>query len=78
MLSQMFMSSARPFYHSASMLELKPIDPEKYSEFVVRHFEKGKKKIAPEAVSKVYGLFEGNTYCMQKTFHEAYATVPGY
>ena len=88
MLSQMFMSSARPFYHSASMLELKPIDPEKYSEFVIRHFEKGKKKIAPEAVmkgkkriapeavGKVYGLFEGNTYCMQKTFHEAYATVP--
>ena len=24
----------------------------------------------------MYGLFEGNTYCMQKTFHEAYATVP--
>ena len=69
MLSQMFMSSARPFYHSASMLELKPIDPEKYLEFVIRHFEKGKKRIAPEAVGKVYGLFEGNTYCMQKTFH---------
>ena len=57
------------------MLELKPIDPEKYSEFVIRHFEKGKKKIAPEAVSKVYGLFEGNTYCMQKTFHEAVAIL---
>lgn len=75
MISQMFLSSARPFYHSASMLELKPIAIDKYSDFVIRHFERDGKKVSPEAVGTVYRLFEGNTYCMQKTFHEAYETV---
>ena len=75
-VSQMFLSSSRPFYHSASILELHPIKPSVYTPFVTGHFEKAGKIIAPEDVLKVYALFEGNTYCIQKTFHEAFDAVP--
>lgn len=39
MMQEMFASSARPFYHSADMLEPKAIPAEIYIPFVVRHFE---------------------------------------
>lgn len=75
-ISQMFLSSARPFYNSASMLELKPIKISEYAPFAVRNFSEAGKKLLSEHVQIVYDLYEGNTYCMQKTFHEAFDAVP--
>ena len=76
MVSQMFQSSARPFYNSASILELLPISRTEYFPFVTGHFAEAGKSIATENVQKIYDLYEGNTYCMQKTFHEAFDAVP--
>ena len=77
-VSQMFLSSARPFYNSVSILELHPISLSVYVPFVEKHFSEARKKILPEDIVSVYDLFEGNTYCIQKTFHEAFdAVAPG-
>ncbi len=73
MMQEMFISAARPFYHSADMLELKAIVPEIYIPFVISHFEKRNRKITAENVEKVYNLFQGHTYYIQKTFNEAFA-----
>lgn len=73
MMQEMFSSAARPFYHSADMLELKAIPLEIYVPFVVNHFEKCQKHIDAANVEKVYNLFKGHTYYMQKTFNEAFA-----
>ena len=73
MMQEMFTSAARPFYHSADMLELKAIAPEIYIPFIVRHFEKRNRRIAPDDVERVYNLFKGHTYYVQKTFNEAFA-----
>ncbi len=73
MMQEMFLSAARPFYHSADMLELKAIPIEKYVPFIVNHFEKRKRSINAENVEKVYNLFKGHTYYVQKTFNEAFA-----
>lgn len=75
LVSQMFLSSSRPFYHSASILELHAIDAREYVPFVSGHFSDAGIKIDDEDILKIYNLFEGNTYCMQKTFHEAYDTL---
>lgn len=75
-ISQMFLSSARPFYNSTSVMEIKPIEPQEYIPFVSGLFNEAGKKIADEDILKIYKLFEGNTWCMQKTFHEAFASVP--
>lgn len=72
LISEMFLSSAKPFYNSTRQLELYPIVPEEYIPFVCKWFRAFDKQIAEEEVEKVYQLFEGNTYCMQRTFHEAF------
>lgn len=76
MMQEMFTSAARPFYHSADMLELKAIVPEMYIPFIVGHFEKRNRRIAPDDVERVYNLFKGHTYYVQKTFNEAFADTP--
>lgn len=72
MMQEMFVSSARPFYNSADVLELKAIECDIYTDFVVRLFEERNKKIQRENVAYVYDLFQGHTYYIQKTFNEAY------
>lgn len=76
MMQAMFLSAARPFYHSADMLELRAIVPEAYVPFVTRHFKNRHRSIQAEDVQKVYDLFRGHTYYMQKTFNEAFADTP--
>lgn len=73
MMQEMFTSSARPFYHSADILELKAIVPEIYIPFIVGHFEKRNKRVVVENVEWVYNLFKGHTYYIQRTFNEAFA-----
>jgi len=73
MMQEMFMSAARPFYHSADMLELKAIVPNIYIPFIIGHFEKRNRRITTANVEKVYNLFKGHTYYIQKTFNEAFA-----
>ncbi len=73
MMQEMFLSAARPFYHSADLLELKAIPIEKYLPFIINHFEKRKRSVQAENVEKVYNLFKGHTYYIQRTFNEAFA-----
>lgn len=76
MMQEMFTSAARPFYHSADMLELKAIVPEIYIPFIAGHFEKRNRRIASDDIERVYNLFKGHTYYVQKTFNEAFADTP--
>ncbi len=76
MMQSMFLSSSRPFYRSADVMELYAIEKNIYTEFVVSHFEKRNRTIDSEVVHWVYDLFLGHTFYIQKTFNEAYATTP--
>ena len=76
MMQEMFTSAAKPFYNSADILEMKAISPEIYVPFVLKHFEKCQKNIEAADVEKVYHLFKGHTYYIQKTFNEAFANTP--
>lgn len=76
MMQAMFLSSARPFYRSADVMELNAIDRDIYIPFVVGHFEERNRRIDPENVGKVYDLFKGHTFYIQKTFNESFADTP--
>lgn len=76
LMQEMFSSAARPFYHSADTLELRAIAPDIYIPFVVGHFEKRNRRITKDNVEKVYNLFQGHTYYIQKTFNESFADTP--
>ena len=72
-MQKMFMSSARPFYNSADTLELKAIDIDVYTSFVIDLMKKDHRTISTEHVKAIYKLYQGNTYAMQKTFNELYS-----
>lgn len=72
LISKMFSEKAHPFYNSADMMYLEVIPLDKYTEFCERLFHKFGKDISKEAIAKVYEIFEGNTYYMQKAVHEAF------
>lgn len=76
MMQEMFLSAPRPFYHSADMLELKAIAPDIYIPFIIGQFTKRNRRIDAADVERVYALFKGHTYYIQKTFNEAFADTP--
>lgn len=75
-MQEMFTSSARPFYNSTDMLELKEIPADIYIPFIVENFKKGDKNISPKTAELVYNLFHGHTFYIQKTFNESFADTP--
>ena len=75
-MQEMFTSSARPFYNSTDILELKEIPADIYIPFIIDNFKKEKKNISFETVEKVYNLFNGHTFYIQKTFNESFADTP--
>ena len=74
-MQEMFISAAHPFYNSADILELKPIEESIYADFVTSWMQRYEKDIEPETIHLVYQLFRGNTYGMQKTFNEVFALM---
>lgn len=72
LINKMFSEKAHPFYNCADMMNLEVIPLDKYTEFCERLFRKFGKDISKEAIAKVYDIFEGNTYYMQKVAHEAF------
>ena len=77
-MTAMFHDTARPFYNSADMLVLEPIAEDKYRTFVKQHFQKAGIEVDDEAIHHAYHTWSGNTYYLQKTFHDIYAEAsPG-
>lgn len=75
MLTEMFNSSAHPFFNSASYMELEAIPEDKYVEFVCYWFAQYNKTIDTELTQVIYRLAEGNTYAMQRISHELFDEV---
>ncbi len=76
MMEEMFLSSARPFYQSADLQQLGPIDREVYVAFIAGLFENSGREIATCDAEKVYDLFKGHTFYVHKTFNEAFSLTP--
>ena len=78
MLRLMFDNRSRPFYKSADNMYLNAIPCEKYVKFICEKFSDKGRKIEPETAKKVYDMFEGHTYYIQKIMNEAFSnTSPG-
>ena len=77
-LNEMFLSNKRPFYQSATLIQLDAIPEETYLKFVKKHFTDGQKDIEKEAVTNVYNTFEGVTYYMQRMMHDCFMEVPSH
>lgn len=69
LMGEMFTSAAHPFYQSASVMHLGPIDKEKYRAFACNHFSEAGKTLEPKVIDELYHRFEGITWYMQKTLN---------
>lgn len=73
LMQNIFFGASRPFYQSASLLQLEAIKEEEYVRFVRFHFANFNKEISEELVSRVYHLFEGHTWYIQNIFNELFS-----
>lgn len=72
MMAEMFLSAARPFYQSATTMNIDAIAKEKYLPFAENLFKKGNRNIEAGVVEKVYDRFEGITWYLQRMMNELY------
>lgn len=73
MLINMFNSAAKPFYQSATFMQLGKIDFEKYKEFAIGLFEENKKSISEEFVNLAYSKADGVTLYIQMIMNELFS-----
>ena len=79
MMNEMFFSDKRPFFQSATLLQLEPIDLTVYTNFAVQQFVAANKSIEPEAIEWAYNTFDGVTMYIHKLLHDTFAdTLPGF
>lgn len=76
MLGLMFDSGSRPFYKSADNMNLGAIARDVYVKFICRMFSERNRAIDTALAAKVYDMFEGHTYYVQKTMNEAFSNTP--
>lgn len=73
MMSEMFLSHARPFYLSTSIKTLKAIDREVYADFATRLFEERQKFIKRETIYQIYDRFDGITWYLQRMLNKIFS-----
>lgn len=72
MMSEMFVSAKRPFYHSTQMMPIGPIDREAYFDFAARHFAKAGVRLDRDVFMGVYDKFDGVTWYVQAVMNKLY------
>ena len=72
-IEQMFHSKSRPFYQSAQMMDLHPLDKMVYSDFAVRLFAQYGKQLDASVPAAIYDEYEGTTWYMQMMMNELFA-----
>lgn len=75
-LQEMFANTARPFFNSATFINLGPIPQADYAEYIIRLFKERGKKITKENAVNIYERFEGHTSYVQRTCNEAFSSTP--
>lgn len=73
MMVSMFSGKNRPFYGSAQLMQLDPIDQNQYIDFISSLFSKGGKVIDPSAIQKIFSWSRMQTYCIQLVCNKLYA-----
>lgn len=72
-LQEMFLSSARPFYSSASFINLDRIPEEIYVDFIKRNFQENGKAISSGCAESIYRKFEGHTFYVHRVCNVAFS-----
>ncbi len=69
LMNGIFTSPSRPFYQSVMIMNLKPLDLQKYTDFAVEKFAERGREIDPEVVAALYDRFDAVTSYMHRTLN---------
>ena len=72
-MNEMFFSDKRSFFHSATLLQLEPIELDVYTDFAFNQFKAAEKCIEPEAITWAYQTYNCVTMYVHKLLHDCYA-----
>lgn len=75
MMQEIFLSHARPFYQSATIMILDKIPESVYIEFARQQFAAYEKSLTEDGVRWLYNLFEGCTYYLQKVLNSSFSNL---
>lgn len=75
-MGEMFTSPARPFYQSVMIMNLKPLDVNKYKEFANNKFEERKKHLEETVVDELFARFQGVTSYIQRVMNVLFLKTP--
>ncbi|MDR0812171.1 MAG: ATPase [Paludibacter sp.] len=73
LMGTMFLSAARPFFASASMIYLESINRERYANFAQKHFSDADKYVDNKCFETIYDTFGGVTWYVQKVLNEVFS-----
>ena len=76
LMGEMFTSPARPFYQSVTLMNLRPIDVEKYKEFAIAKFEERGKHLDAAVVEELFARFTGVTSYIQRVMNVLFLKTP--
>lgn len=74
-LSDMFTLSSRPFYQSASFMELTEIPENLYVSFILKMFHQHEKSISRPLASRIYDMFDGITFYIQRVCNGVFSNT---
>lgn len=72
MMSQMFLSSSKPFYQSAITMGLEPLPIETYTTFAKNLFAERNKEIEDDVIANVWNRYQGYTWYVQMMMNELF------
>lgn len=73
LMNGMFTSPSRPFYQSVTIMNLRPLDIEKYTDFTNDKFEEGGKHFDSAVLEDLYGRFDGVTSYIHRILNILYS-----
>lgn len=76
MMAEMFTSPSRPFYQSVTLMNLRPLDREKYKEFAEEKFRQRGRSVDPAVVDILFEKFDGITSYIQRVMNVLYMKTP--
>ena len=76
LMAEMFTSPARPFYQSVTLMNLKPLDIDKYKDFARHKFEERGKHLDTEVVQMLFTHFSGVTSYIQRVMNVLFLKTP--
>lgn len=76
MMDKIFTSPSRPFYQAVTIINLQPIDYEKYLEFAKEKFALASKQLDDDVVKLLYTRFEAITSYMHRVLNVLYMQTP--